>query len=248
MGLDIKVEMMKVSDLTLHDLALTTPVMSGSTFEALKANIDTEGQLEPVALYRGKIVDGRHRWLILQELGIEDIKVTKLPNNTTLDKLKSLVFSKELRRHETTAQLAIRAYRMMAEGKLNQGEASDLVGVARKQVGLAKKIAIKYNRPDILELLFSGLKFKNNTKDKPHATTDSLSAIITWLEIYGVAETTKEKFVPRIELTEEEQLVAVQWANVLGRESILVRKEALRIAYINLKEAELAEKEINNID
>ena len=45
-------------DLVLHPEALATPKMNQEQYEALKANIEMFGQLDPVTVYRGKIVDG----------------------------------------------------------------------------------------------------------------------------------------------------------------------------------------------
>ena len=120
--------------LTLHPEALATPKMSGIAYDALKRDIEINGQLDPVITYRGKIVDGRHRWLIIQELGIDFIKYIELPNNTTIAQLRRLVQSKETRRHETAGQLAIRAYRLYEQKDSefsSMSAAADAVGANR---------------------------------------------------------------------------------------------------------------------
>ena len=172
-----------IAELELHPLAKTTPRMTDKQYTALKADIEINGQLEPITLYRGRIVDGRHRWLILQELGIESVLATKLSNNTTTEKLKSIVKSKETRRHETPTQLAISAYRLMLNSKvkLTIMEAAEIVGADRRKVSDAKSIAEVYKRPDILEMLFDGDKFNVGTTYVP-ARTDSLPSIMNWLK------------------------------------------------------------------
>ena len=45
--------------------------MLGVDYAALKADIRTKGQNEPIWLYQGKILDGRHRYQACVELGIE---------------------------------------------------------------------------------------------------------------------------------------------------------------------------------
>ena len=58
-------------NLPIHELANVFPSMSGEEFAALKADIQSNGLLEPIWLYDGKVLDGRHRYLACQELGVE---------------------------------------------------------------------------------------------------------------------------------------------------------------------------------
>lgn len=230
------VEKMKCGDLSLHDEALTTPRMQVEQFEALKADIEVKGQLEPVLLHRAKIVDGRHRWLVLQELGIEDIMVIKMPYNSTIRDIKDAVRSKETRRHETPAQLAVTAYRLTLAEDLTQQEASNKVGANRKRVSEAKKIAATYQRPDILEVLFNGEKFNTGTESIPF-WTDSLGTILKWLAEHGtlVGQGSYIGIEPRTELTEDEQVIVNKYMNALSRESIMVKAEVAKQAYAMAK-------------
>ena len=47
------------NELSIHPEALRTPRMVESQYEALKLDIEQNGQIEPIVLYRGKIVDGK---------------------------------------------------------------------------------------------------------------------------------------------------------------------------------------------
>lgn len=53
--------------LDIHPLALTIPAASEADFERLRADIDERGVNEPIVLFEGKILDGRHRALIAAE-------------------------------------------------------------------------------------------------------------------------------------------------------------------------------------
>jgi len=193
------------AELELHPLAQTTPRMTDANYTALKADIEENGQLDPITLYRGRIIDGRHRWLILQELGIDVILAVKLSPTTSADKLKSLVRSKETRRHETPTQLAISAYKMMLESatKLTAQAAANITGADRRKVGNAKQIADTYGRMDILNTLFDGEMIDIGTAYAPYKT-DSLPAILDWLkeskkqgklkDVRGKVEMTEEQF------------------------------------------------------
>jgi len=54
-----------------HPLADLFPLIEGEEFDALVADIKTNGLLEPVWLYEDKIIDGRNRYLACQALKIE---------------------------------------------------------------------------------------------------------------------------------------------------------------------------------
>ena len=230
-------------DLVLHPEALATPKMNQEQYEALKANVEMFGQLDPITVYRGKIVDGRHRWLILQELGIDTIKYKKMPNNSTLKEIKSMVNSRETRRHESASQLAIRAYRIKVAKDstcTSFSEAADLVGVPRKRVSEVKKIIETYGRNDIIELLFAGEKFNTGTVQIPF-WTDSLGTILNWLSEHGTvvgAKQQKASIEPRKELTEDEQLLVNSYVTALKKESDLVLEHIAHALYSKVKETD----------
>ncbi len=231
---------LKVTDLSLHKEALATPKMSTDQYEALKADIDVRGQLDPVVVYRAQIVDGRHRWLILQELGITDISVVKMAHKSTIKEIKAVVRSKELRRHETASQLAITAYRLTLDmdDQLTQAEAAAKVGANTKRIGEAKKIATIYGRPDILELLFDGGKFNTGTSHIPFYT-DSLGTIIRWLGEHGVIAGATDKDIgvkAREEMTEDEQVLVNKFIAALTSENKLVKQAVCNTLYAELKE------------
>ena len=233
---------MDIATLDLHPLAETTPMMTQENYEALKLDIEANGQLEPISLYRGRIIDGRHRWLILQELGETTIKAIKLPNNTTKAGLASIVRSKETRRHETPTQLAISAYKMMlnSDTKLSASAAAERVGTTRQKVSNAKHIADDYGRMDILDLLFNGDKIDIGTPYDPFKT-DSLPAIESWLK----ENKSKGKKDPKgkVEMSEEQFLECADIVNQLKCLDIRQIKHISNKLYGHVAEIEEALKE-----
>lgn len=54
-----------------HPASLLFPQMDQHRLDELKASIKQDGQLLPATLFEGQILDGRHRWLACEALGIE---------------------------------------------------------------------------------------------------------------------------------------------------------------------------------
>jgi len=54
-----------------HEVANIFPMMNDDEYNALVVDIKAHGQLEPVWLYQGKIIDGRNRYKACVEAGIE---------------------------------------------------------------------------------------------------------------------------------------------------------------------------------
>lgn len=174
-------EYKKLIDITLHKLTETHPVMSVEQFQALTKDIEENGQLQPVLVYRGKIVDGRHRYKALTLLGSENIKVEVLANNLSLDDVVRLVNSTEMRRHQSPTQLAIKGYRLYKLGKYTQREVISRAGCSLsnlKYVVLLESLG----RLDVVELLESGGKFDVSRDSRFNKMTDSLLAITSYVK------------------------------------------------------------------
>ncbi len=226
-----------ITTLSIHDEALATPRMLEVQYEALKADIEQNGQLDPVVIYRGKIVDGRHRFLILNELNIKTITCFKMPNNSTLSDIKKLVRSKETRRHETATQLAISALRHIIKSneKITQAEASKMFGVGSKAIGFAKKILVDYKREDLLDILFDGGKINIGTSYNPFMS-DSLKTIVNWLDDNKATSVeNKIGITARTELTEDENIIVNQFVRSIQKESKFVLDEIANRIYSLVK-------------
>ena len=174
-------EQVRLDEVELHKITETHPVMSREQFEALKNDIEINGQLQPAIVYRGKIVDGRHRYKALTQLGEESIKITRLQNNLTLDEVTNLVNSTEMRRHQSPTQLAIKGYRMYKAGKLTQKEIPSKVGCSL--TNLKAVIALEaLGRLDVIELLEAGGKMNVSRDGRFSKMTDSLLAVTGYLK------------------------------------------------------------------
>jgi ParB-like chromosome segregation protein Spo0J len=174
---ELEVVTKNIEDVELHKLTESHPLMTPLKYEAFKQSIATHGQRVPVLLYRGKIVDGRHRLRALMELDVAVIVCSIIPNNTTLEEVEELVLITEDRRHQTTAQLAISAYYKYKSGDYTQAQACKLIGCSLTNLKYAIRIE-KFGREDILKTLRDGYKVDVSRDSRYPKMTDSLPAIV----------------------------------------------------------------------
>ncbi len=203
-------DILRTEDVSLHELSKTHPLMTEDQFYALKEDISLNGQKVPVTLYRGKIVDGRHRFRALTELAIDTILANKLSNNLTLEEVEKEMLSSEVRRHQTPTQLAIKAQRYCEKGSL-QSDALKKTGASKSNLAHVRNI-LKAGRLDIIATLEAGGKIDIGEGNFPKPS-DSLLGIITWLKNKNVvldmmtnAGDDAEEIVP-VSYTKEQQLI-----------------------------------------
>jgi ParB-like chromosome segregation protein Spo0J len=96
-----------------HPLADLFPLMEGTELDALAADIKANGLHKCIALYKGKIIDGRNRYRALQRLGFEPdesyfLEAHRAGSQSALrddDEARAYVISKNIhRRHLTPEQ------------------------------------------------------------------------------------------------------------------------------------------------
>ena len=57
--------------LDVHPACQASPAMTPERYEAFKADIEENGQIQPIIVHKGMILDGRHRQRACDELDIE---------------------------------------------------------------------------------------------------------------------------------------------------------------------------------
>lgn len=153
-SLDGTVSIIPIEDLKLHKLASEHPKMTEVEFERLKESITNIGQLEPILVYRGKIVDGRHRYWAFESLGLNEIEVKEIPHNTPLETVKEMVFGSEVRRHQTATQKAIKAWWAIQEDGITYREAEAKFMTSRTMISACKYISDTRGN-DVLQDLYN---------------------------------------------------------------------------------------------
>ena len=234
-----------ITTLDIHPEANITPRMTTEQYNALKLDIEKNGQLEPIVLYRGRIIDGRHRYCIMSELGIKTVVVVSISNNSTIMDIRTIVKSKEIHRHQTPTQLAIYAYRQMIsynsdsrnkDSVMTQSDAAREFGVVVKQIGRVARIDNKLMRPDIIDMLFTGNKFNIGTINRP-LLTDSLQSVINHLDKLK-SELLNFEFDLKIEesLTEEDNFIIAKIMSAARSQKRIVRETLSKRLYAELND------------
>ena len=146
---------------TIHPVALKFPEIPPEEYAELKESIRKYGQFEPIIVSEGKVLDGRHRYQICLELGMEPNTINfadhqaKAKDNLTVEEF--IFDSNVKRRHLNESQRAAIAaeFANMRQGertdaepcdnchKVSQQKAGELLKVSRKSVSRAKKVKDK---------------------------------------------------------------------------------------------------------
>jgi ParB family chromosome partitioning protein len=87
----------------IHPAAHIFPMMTRDEYQGLKTDIIENGQLEPIIIWQGKVLDGRNRLLACRELGLQPYVETIRDND---DPCKYVISHNLHRRHLTTSQRA----------------------------------------------------------------------------------------------------------------------------------------------
>jgi ParB-like chromosome segregation protein Spo0J len=129
-----------------HPFAELFPLMSDDEVRNLRESIQRYGLLEPIVTYEGMILDGRHRYRICLELGIEP-KFIPYEGDDAI----GFVVAKNLhRRHLEKSQRAMIADRIAtlqqgqkkshAENSATQSEAAKMMGVSPDLIQSARVV------------------------------------------------------------------------------------------------------------
>ena len=154
-------------ELNEHYLSHTNRKMSELEYIALLESIDVRGQILPILIYRGRIVDGRHRVKAILELNRNEVIANIIPNNTPLKEVEEMVIATENRRTDTPAQKTIRATYWMRKNGASRKDTSIKFGVQLKDISLVSKIEDMCGMKTLNDLYEKGYvsigkkKFKN---------------------------------------------------------------------------------------
>ena len=146
----------------LRKLAELLPEMSEGEYLALRDDIKERGQIEEIIIYRGEVIDGRHRYKACQDLKIEP--KTKEWTGTEDDLIRHVLSLNIHRRHLNESQRALCASKLatLKKGRpiagitaLSQGDAAKLFNVSPDSIQCARKVFESKDKA-LIQSVFSG--------------------------------------------------------------------------------------------
>jgi len=158
-----------------HRVASIVSMATEIEQEALRKDIESRGQLQPILLYRGKIVDGRCRARACESIGI-DVIVEELPHKTSIERVREMVKSLNTRRNLTASQKACSCYREYKQYPTKfEKEAYETWGITKLNFIAAK--SLYKNDLVFFELIEAGSKVTVTTKAGVVKTSSNISTI-----------------------------------------------------------------------
>lgn len=149
----------------VHPVANLFPMMTDEEFQALKADIEANGQAEYVVVWRNQLIDGRNRVRACKELG-RQVDVCELDDDR--DPLQYVISHNLHRRHLTTSQRSMVAGKManMPKGGDRKTEtkgqnctlieeAAKALNVSQRSVKTAKQV-LEHGSKDVIEAVERG--------------------------------------------------------------------------------------------
>lgn len=166
--------MTTLPSLPIHPAANLFPQMGVDEMTALIADIHRQGLITPIVMYRGAILDGRHRYEAIRQLYERGVKIQPCFTEYEGDEPFQFVLSVNLhRRHMTVSQKAVVGLRLKEQFQANgvqrgrpkdgtpagiRGEARQLaaaaVGVSARVIDYAE--TVKDKAPDLFEAMRAG--------------------------------------------------------------------------------------------
>jgi len=126
-----------------HPVANLFPMMAQDEFQKLKDDIAKNGLLEPVTIFKGRLIDGRNRYRACCELGI----TPQYREWTPVGSLESFVISRNLhRRHLSESQRAMIGARLKSLFEKEAQKRKSLSG--RRYGGRGKKVWVPEDLPE----------------------------------------------------------------------------------------------------
>lgn len=146
----------------MHELCTAFPLMKNDQFMALVKDIRENGLLEPITLYKGKILDGRNRYTACVNAMVEPVF-----EEYDGDDPVAFVISRNLsRRHLDESQRAMVAAKLAnlkqgartdlsPIGERSQAQAAELLNVGKRSVERARAV-IDDGEPELIEAVEQG--------------------------------------------------------------------------------------------
>lgn len=225
-------------------IAQFNPAKPPYEYEALKLQIETDGQIDPAYIRGGLLGDGRHRLQIAQELGrkllIQEIDAS-MPDDEYIRLCNKNTFGA---RNDTPAQTAIKAYELVKRFGYTDIKAVKMVGVKDpRAVGYVRYIADTRHAKVIEHLKAGGMaEIKNHEGEVVYRgiALKTIKTQIAKLEeeemlIIDESEKLKDVAVDYNDYLNTETAKDVFWTTIGKNETVSMETKKLMCELLNLK-------------
>lgn len=133
---------MLMTEYEFHDTANAFPYITGDAYETLKEDIRINGILEPIHLFEDKIIDGRNRYRIAQELGLESVPTVLYEGDNPVGFVQSM----NLHRRQLTPSQKAAAAAFLADfkqGRHSDEEEYETQGSIAKKLGISRRMVVE---------------------------------------------------------------------------------------------------------
>jgi hypothetical protein len=156
-----------------HPIAEIFPMIEGTEFDDLVADIKANGLHEPIVTYKGQILDGRNRYKACCLAGVE----AKYTEYTGTDPAGYVISANLHRRHLTASQRAVIAERLATAKRGGVQSANMHIAQAAKQCAVSPRLVhtarqIRKTYPEKLNDVVNGKKTLNAVSAKPKITVN----------------------------------------------------------------------------
>lgn len=190
----------------IDELANMTPAMGKNRYQALKLDIQSNGQKHPILLRNDKIIDGRHRYKACKELGITPIvnELGNISNEETINIIASYTQGKASTPTQLAAEALKHYYALKSMSKkITIDDVATKFGVGSKTL---KRLNYCYKEnKEYLEAFLDG--------DGIEIYSEKYNKKIVCKEIYGLEQTLRynEKTKPTRVIQAEESTTSYEY-------------------------------------
>ena len=179
---DIKVRLLKDGPFPVNEsLAGIVPMACPSEQAVLTADIKANGQVEPIVLWKGEVVDGRCRQTSLVILG-KHIMYKELDSNLTEDEVKIFVKAVNTRRNLTAPQKVAIACKQYVANKHNTTILDTAKAWGIGEVTLKNALWIYKEDPAVIETIFNGGTVTIGDKSGKAITSNKITAVYAYMK------------------------------------------------------------------
>lgn len=186
-----------------HPVSELFPRMSAEDFASLRDDISAHGVHEPAWLWRGEVIDGRHRVLACTEIGIEC--PMREWGGAEADLVPFVLSLNLRRRHLDASQRAMVAARISSlktgqhsEQGVPIGTAAEMLNVGERSVKRARKV-IEEGAPSLTEAVDQGNASVAAAAEVAELSKGKQKRIVAQDRVQEVAAELREKRKPKAE-------------------------------------------------